>query len=83
MHLTRCNFSIDYFGAAGSGIIRDLLDQSSNQRKRKVALHNLARLATAAGSIPRGAEIVEGGLYVNKGGVIQINLTLSVPEVKS
>ncbi len=65
---------IDFFGVAGNSIIRDLLDQSSNQRKRKVAVNNLGRLATASGSIPKGAFVVEAGVLVNKGGVIQISL---------
>jgi len=68
----RVEYSLDHFGAAGSGIINSLLNQSSNQRARRVAFNDLGRIAKAAGSLPRNAFVVEAGVVVNKGGVLKI-----------
>jgi hypothetical protein len=77
----RVEYTLDYFGAAGSGILSNLLNQSSNQRARRVAFNNFERIAKSAGSIPRGARVLEEGLVVNKGGVIKIFMTYHSDEL--
>lgn len=60
---------LDYFGVAGNPLIQALLNQSSNNRARKVAFNNLIRLAKACNLVPKDQEIFFVGVEVNKAGV--------------
>lgn len=76
----RVEYSLDHFGAAGGGILAGLINQSSNQRARRVAFNDLVRIAKAAGSVQRNAIVLEAGLLVNKGGVIKLFLDYTVNQ---
>lgn len=47
--------SIEFFGGSGSVLLERILNQSSNNRARKVAFNNFFRLAKASGLIPTTA----------------------------
>lgn len=65
---TNITLPIDHFGVVGAPLVADLLNQSSNRRKRKVAFNNLIRIARATKQIPKGYLINSAGLMTDTSG---------------
>lgn len=65
-------FPLDHFGIAGDTILRDMWDQSTNKRNRKVAFNNMVRLMKASKSIARDSTVDGISLLTMPGGSISI-----------
>jgi hypothetical protein len=75
--------AVDYFGVAGNSIVQALLNQSSNNRARKVAFNNLVRLAKASGLIRKDEDIWYVGFEINRAGapvIAFIGLPKEIPS---
>lgn len=80
--MTNVTCNLDFFGAAGSPLIQALLDQSSNNRARKVAFNNLVRMAKAAKLVVKDAEISHISFVVDAVGIQKLEYTDATPRKK-
>jgi hypothetical protein len=75
--------SIDHFGVASNPAVQTLLNQSSNNKARRSALHNLFRMAKASGVTPRNAEPAGVAVFVNQAGGQLLQFLYFLPEKTS
>ena len=73
------SFPIDHFGIAASHLIQEVVNQSSDKRKRKSAFNQLVGMAKATKQIPKGTEVQSIGLLTDKAGQLWLVFTEEVP----
>lgn len=59
---------VDHFGVASAGLIRDLLNMSSNKRVRSRSAKALFNMAQNSSTVPRGAKLLDVGVLVDVAG---------------
>ena len=74
--------SIDHFGIAGDSLVKELQNQSSNKRARKVAFNALASLAKASKLIAKNQKILRVALTVNLAGELKLEFISCVDSLK-
>lgn len=71
---------VDYFGVAGNALVQDLLNMSSNKRKRRVAFNNLVRMAKAVRVLAGNSTVQDVGIFVDAGGSQWLVFREGTPE---